>query len=96
MNKQRALELLTRSKPELARRFGVTRLALFGSTVRDQATAQRDVDDFVSFAGPANSKRYFGGQLYLEDVFGCPVDLVADKALRAELSRFSRRERWDC
>ncbi len=95
MNKQRALELLTRSKPELARRFGVTRLALFGSTVRDQATAQSDVDVLVSFAGPANSKRYFGVQFYLEDVFGCPVDLVTDKALRAELRPFIERERVD-
>ena len=95
MNKQRALELLTRSKPELARRFGVTRLALFGSTVRDQATAQSDVDVLVSFAGSANSKRYFGVQFYLEDVFGCPVDLVTDKALRAELRPFIERERVD-
>jgi len=95
MNMQRALELLTRSKPELARRFGVTRLALFGSTVRDQATAQSDVDVLVSFAGPATSKRYFGVQFFLEDVLGCPVDLVTDKALRAELRPFIERERVD-
>jgi predicted nucleotidyltransferase len=95
MNKQRALELLTRSKPELARRFGVTRLALFGSTVRDQATAQSDVDVLVSFAEPATSKRYFGVQFFLEDAFGCPVDLVTDKALRAELRPYIERERVD-
>ncbi len=95
MNKQRALELLARSKPELARRFGVTRLALFGSTVRDQATAQSDVDILVSFAEPATSKRYFGVQFFLEDVLGCSVDLVTDKALRAELRPFIERERVD-
>jgi len=33
MNRSRALELLTRSKPILAARYGVTHLALFGSTV---------------------------------------------------------------
>jgi uncharacterized protein len=37
MNRQRAVELLARSKPELQRRFGVTRLGLFGSTARDTA-----------------------------------------------------------
>lgn len=42
MNKQRVLELLARSKPELQSRFGVTRMALFGSTVRDTATSDSD------------------------------------------------------
>ena len=44
MKRQRALELLTQSKPELQARFGVTRLALFGSTVRVSE------DPFASFA----------------------------------------------
>lgn len=37
MDRQHALELLTASKPVLQERFGVTRLALFGSTARDTA-----------------------------------------------------------
>ena len=95
MNRQQALDLLARSKPELARRFGVTRLALFGSTVRDQARPSSDVDVLVSFDGAASSKRYFGVQFFLEDVLGCPVDLVTDKALRAELRPFVEREQID-
>lgn len=35
MNHTRALQLLTQHKAQLSERFGVTRLALFGSTVRD-------------------------------------------------------------
>jgi predicted nucleotidyltransferase len=35
MKRQRAMEMLVQSKPELQARFGVTRLALFGSTARD-------------------------------------------------------------
>jgi predicted nucleotidyltransferase len=57
MNRQRALELLTRSKPELQTRFGVTRLALFGSTARDEASGGSDVDILVAFEGPATSRR---------------------------------------
>ena len=37
MNRVRALELLAQNKQMLARRFGVTRLALFGSMARDAA-----------------------------------------------------------
>ena len=85
MNRQRVLRKLAALKPELEQRFGVTRLALFGSTVRDEATSRSDVDIVVSFDGPATSDRYFGVQFLLEDELGCPVDLVTDKALRSEL-----------
>lgn len=95
MNRQRTLELLTRSMPELQSRFGVVRLALFGSTARDSATSDSDVDILVDFDGPATSKRYFGVQFYLEDVLGCPVDLVTEKALRTQLRPYIDRERVD-
>jgi len=93
MNRQRALDLLSHSKPDLQARFGVTQLALFGSTARDSATNGSDVDVLVAFDGPATSKRYFGVQFYLEDLFGCPVDLVTERALRPELRPYIERER---
>ncbi|HHO48960.1 MAG TPA: DNA polymerase subunit beta [Desulfobacteraceae bacterium] len=93
MNRQRALELLRRNKPELQARFGVTQLALFGSIARDTATRSSDIDILVAFAGPATSKRYFGVQFYLEDLLGCPVDLVTEKALRPELRPYIDQER---
>lgn len=92
MNREQVLELLTQCKPELAARYGITRLALFGSTARGVARADSDIDILVAFDGPATSQRYFGVQFHLEDLFGRPVDLVTDKALRAELRPFIERE----
>ena len=92
MNRDQALTLLARSKAVLAERFGVTRLALFGSTARDSAREDSDVDILVTFDGTADSTRYFGVQFYLEDVLGRPVDLVTDKALRKELRPYIERE----
>jgi uncharacterized protein len=92
MKRQRALELLSRSKPELQKRYGVTRLALFGSTARDSAESDSDVDILVAFDGPATSKRYFGVQFFLEDLLGRPIDLVTDKALRPELRPYIEQE----
>lgn len=92
MKRSRALELLAQSKATLAARYGVTRLALFGSTVRDTARGDSDVDILVEFDGPATSERYFGVQFYLEDLLGCEVDLVTDEALRAELRPFIEKE----
>ena len=92
MDRDRALQLLTQSKPELHRRFGVVDLALFGSTLRGEARADSDVDVLVRFDGPATSARYFGVQFFLEDLLGRPVDLVTDKALRRELRPYIEQE----
>jgi uncharacterized protein len=92
MNRKRILELLTQCKPTLGARFGVTHIALFGSTVRDAALADSDIDVLVSFDGPATSERYFGVQFFLEDLLCRPIDLVTDKALRAELRPFIEKE----
>ncbi len=86
------MTLLAEAKPILMQRYGVTRLALFGSTVRDSARDDSDIDILVAFDGPATSERYFGVQFYLEDLFGRPVDLVTEKALRAELRPFIEQE----
>lgn len=92
MNREQAITLLTGCKSVLAERFGVTRLALFGSTVRNAARDGSDVDILIEFDGPATSSRYFGVQFYLEDLLDCPVDLVTKKALRTELRPFIERE----
>lgn len=92
MNRDRAISLLAQSKPILAERYGVTKLALFGSTARGTARPDSDVDVLVAFDGAASSTRYFGVQFYLEDLLGCPVDLVTEKALRAELRPSIERE----
>lgn len=95
MNKQQAIQSLTKNKAVLTQRFGVTRLALFGSTARNAATANSDIDILVDFDGVATSKRYFGVQFYLEDLLGCPVDLVTEKSLRQELRPYVEREAID-
>lgn len=92
MRKDEALRPLTQHKPELIRRFGITDLALFGSTARNEARPDSDIDVLVSFDGPATSKRYFGVQFYLEDLLGSPVDLVTDKALRPQLRPYIEKE----
>lgn len=92
MNRSQIMKLLTEHLPLLRQRFNVASLALFGSTARDSARADSDIDILVSFDGPATSERYFGVLFHLEDLFGRPVDLVTDKALRPELRPFIEKE----
>ena len=94
ISRDEALALLREHKPVLAERFGVVDLALFGSTVRDEAGPDSDVDILVSFERPLGSKQYFGALHYLEDMLGRRVDLdfVTDRALRAELRPYVEAE----
>ena len=92
MNNEEVINILKTLKPELAQRYGVVRLALFGSTVRGEARPDSDVDVIVEFDGPATSKRFFGVQFLLEDTPGCSVDLVTDKTLRSELRPYIERD----
>lgn len=92
MERELVLRHLAACKQDLSARFGVLELGLFGSTARGEATASSDIDVLVAFDGPADSKRYFGVQFYLEDLLGCPVDLVTAKALRPELRPYIERE----
>lgn len=92
MRKQETLQLLTQHKPELIRRFGITDLALFGSTARDEAHDGSDIDVMVNFDGRSTAKRYFGVQFYLEDLLGCTVDLVQEGVIRPEFKPYIERD----
>lgn len=92
MNRAELLKRLREHKTTLVQNFGVTKLALFGSFARDQAADDSDVDILVQFNGPATSKQYFGVQFYIEDLLSRQVDLVTNKALRAEVRPYVERD----
>ena len=96
MNRDEVLETLRKHiKQVLRERFDVTGLALYGSFARNQATPESDVDILVRFGGPATSRSYFGTLFYIEDLLGRRIDLVTDKALRAEFRPFVEQEALD-
>ena len=95
MNKDEALQLLCSHREEIVREFGVSRLALFGSTARNEADETSDVDLLVSFEGGATLRRYMGLSRYLESLLHRRVDLVTDQALRQELRPSVERDLVD-
>lgn len=92
MDRARILAVLTEHQQDLAGRYGVKRLAVFGSAARDELAASSDIDLLVEFAEPATFKGYMDLKFFLEDVLGRPVDLVTEKALRPELRPYVERE----
>ena len=64
------------------RALGVVRLALFGSVLRGEATADSDVDILVEFEPGAKSfDRFMALAELLEDRLGRPVELVTTESL---------------
>ncbi len=92
MTRAHALAVLSAVKPELARRFGVVKLALFGSTARDTASDVSDVDVLVTFDAPVTASHFFSVKFFLEEALACPVDLVTANAVRPELRPYIMKE----
>ena len=91
-NRKSLIEILAERREEMTARFGVRRLAVFGSAARDELTESSDVDVLVEFKGPATFAAYMDLKFYLEDLLGRPVDLVTDKGLRRELRPYVEKE----
>lgn len=92
MTRSDVLDFLRAHKDELARRFGVGDIALFGSFSRDEAKETSDIDILVRFDRPPTLRSFFGTQFYLEDRLGRRVDLVTHKALRSEFRPYVEAE----
>jgi len=70
------IEIDRQKLEELCRAYRVRRLALFGSVVRDDFSADSDVDVLVEFEADAKvGFSFFSLQDELSDLFGRQVDL---------------------
>lgn len=66
------------------RSLGVVKLQLFGSTARNEATPVSDLDFLVELR-ENTFRNYMDTKLYLEDLFGCDVDLVIQDSIKPTL-----------
>lgn len=92
MRRDEAIALLKQHREELRARFGVRSLALFGSTARDEARPDSDVDLLVEFEGDATFLPYMGLVVYLEEMFGTSVDVATGGELRPRIRPFVQEE----
>ncbi|MBP1624833.1 MAG: polymerase beta domain protein region [Acidobacteria bacterium] len=82
MNRERIIRLLSELSAELADKYGVQSLSLFGSVCRDEAGPDSDGDLLVEFDRPVGYFGLFALQAYLESVLGCKVDLGTPNSLK--------------
>ena len=74
MRREYVIRLLGEHKPELAAKYGLTRLGIFGSVVRGETTDASDVDIVVHM--PPDLFLMVHMKEELEQLLHTPVDLV--------------------
>jgi hypothetical protein len=92
MSKQDILEIIRQTSPELATRFGVERLGLFGSYVRGQEKRRSDIDLLVSFQRDIDLFEFLDLKEFLQERLHHKVDLVMDAALKPAIGKRIRAE----
>ena len=81
-------------KPELADRFGVIGVSVFGSHARSEAEADSDLDLLLDFQ-PGASPTYFSLarlDAFLEENLGLKVDAIPRESLNPRLEPYIRSE----
>ncbi|HBG18148.1 MAG: nucleotidyltransferase [Desulfobacterales bacterium GWB2_56_26] len=87
MSKQEIIDIIRNSKPVLETRYGVKRLGLFGSYVREQQKKKSDIDLLVSFNHEIDLFQFLDLREFLETRLRHKVDLVMESALKPAIGR---------
>jgi predicted nucleotidyltransferase len=92
MKRDEIIATLRAHEPEL-RAAGVVRLSLFGSTARDEARAESDIDLLAAFDDrPLSLLDVIGTENRIADLLGRPVDLIEEGAMRPRARHSANRE----
>jgi|SRR5271167_827404 len=93
MKRDEVIATLRAHEPEL-RAAGVIRLSLFGSTARDEARADSDIDLLAAFdrARKLSLLDVIGIENKLADLLGHSVDLIEEGTLKPRARQSASRE----
>jgi len=83
LDRDMVLDMLAKER-EALRHYGVKSLRLFGSAARGENDPASDLD-FVVELDPKTFANYMGLKEYLENLFGCRVDLVTEEGVKPAL-----------
>jgi predicted nucleotidyltransferase len=93
MQKAEILSKLKYSKSEL-NKFGVTRIGLFGSVVKNLSNSESDVDILIDFRSDLETfENYMNTCSYLEEILkGCKLDIVTENGLSPYIGPYILKE----
>jgi len=89
--KDEILNFLKQHKEELANRFSVRRIGIFGSFLRGESGDESDVDILVAMDQPTFD-HYMDLKFFLEEQLHRSVDLVLEETVKPRLKSILARE----
>lgn len=90
-NLNQILNIISKNKEELKRKYNISRIGIFGSFSRNEATKESDVDILVEFSEPIGLDFVLLAD-ELELLLGNKVDLVSSKAVKPKLKKYIEEE----
>jgi uncharacterized protein len=78
---QNILQILRAHQPELQRKYPVSRIGVFGSYARGEATEKSDIDIAVEISGPMGLS-FVAMADEIEALFGIKVDVVPKRSIK--------------
>ena len=87
MGKPEIIDIIKNSKPGMEALFGVEKVGLFGSFVREQQKKRSDIDILVSFSRDIDLFDFIDLREYLENRLRQKVDLVMESALKPAIGK---------
>lgn len=78
---QNILQILRNYQPELQRKYPVSRMGVFGSYARGEATEKSDIDIAVEINGPMGLS-FVAMADEIEALFGIKVDVVPKRSIK--------------
>lgn len=86
------VEHLREELPQLADRYQVSSLGIFGSFVRGEQNLDSDLDVLVTFSEPPGLLKFIELENYLSDSLGIEIDLVMGDALKPRIGEHILKE----
>jgi predicted nucleotidyltransferase len=87
MGKQEIINIIRNSKPEMESHYGVQRLGLFGSHIKNKQRKKSDIDILVKFNRDIDLFDFLDLREYLESRLNAKVDLVMESALKPAIGK---------
>jgi uncharacterized protein len=88
MKEMAEIQIILRNElPQLAKKYRVESLGIFGSYVRQKQNERSDLDLLVTFTETPGLLQFIELEYYLSDLLGIQVDLVMRDSLKPRVSQ---------
>jgi uncharacterized protein len=90
-NLNQILSIISENKDSLKRKYRISKIGVFGSYSRNEATEESDVDILVEFEEPIGLDFVLLAE-ELESLIGNKVDLVSSNAVKPKIKKYIEDE----